>query len=447
MNKSFFFSFLIAVLFALLFLVSPERGGLIPFILVFVFLAIKFPLQVFAFIVIPTYFIGFLFEQQFPAVNFGGINIYPFDFFIFLNLIYILSLVIVDPKRFFYVVKKNKWLVLIILWVFFQILRGIGIYRQQAVGDGRRFLVLIFILGMLFFIKKREDVFLILKSLAYSSLILSILVIGRLANVIPYDPSAQQLYFRVLPAGAVLFLLYSSVFVFLNYIGGNLLKFHVSAKYFGFVCFVLVLVTQHRSVWLTAVVAMALILLIFRKAILNRIMPYGVTFLAIIFVTLFLVTSTENKIVQHLSDRLIAFSNPLSDETSAFRLATWEAQVSEIQSHPVLGSGLGGYYRWTYRGHTKNISPHNLYFDILLKLGVIGLILYFLLQLNVVRNLFRYLTKFGDEGIVAKSFLILIVATHFYFIAYGIDFMHCVLFGLALSWVNIHSRKQINLKV
>jgi O-antigen ligase len=332
--------------------------------------------------------------------------------------------------------------VLFILWILFQILRGIGIYQQQAIGDGRRFLTFIFTMAIVLCVRKKEDIFFVLKSLAYSSLVLSILVIGRLANIIPHDASAQQLYLRVLPAGAVLFLLYSFVFILLNQLSGNPIKLHTSAKYFGFACIALVLVTQHRSVWLAAFVAMALILLIFRKTILSRIVPYGVTFLVIIFVILFMTVSNESKIVQHISNRLTAFYNPLSDETSAFRLTTWKAQLSDIQSHPVLGSGFGGYYRWTYRGHTKHTSPHNLYFDILLKLGVIGLVLYLLFLSNVIINLFFHTIGLGDRDVVLKYFLISVIATQFYFFAYSIDFIQCVLFGLALSWANMLYQKQ-----
>lgn len=55
------------------------------------------------------------------------------------------------------------------------------------------------------------------------------------------------------------------------------------------------------------------------------------------------------------------------------RLEIFQATISMIKAHPILGVGLGG-YTYVYRGFAREPYPHNLWFAFWVELGLLGLI-------------------------------------------------------------------------
>jgi O-antigen ligase len=107
------------------------------------------------------------------------------------------------------------------------------------------------------------------------------------------------------------------------------------------------------------------------------------------------------------------FYSPLQAGTMEFRISTWDIvlQIIMTEGHQLRGVGLGGFWILgaeygfpieSYEGNIAIYSPHNLYLDILLHYGVIGLLLFFWLiilnlsrlwriTVNSQRQKFRYL--------------------------------------------------------
>jgi len=66
--------------------------------------------------------------------------------------------------------------------------------------------------------------------------------------------------------------------------------------------------------------------------------------------------------------------DPAADVTAAWRLTLWRQALVSATEHPVVGQGLGGYWKNVDpNGAPANQMPHNGYLAVLVKLGGVGL--------------------------------------------------------------------------
>lgn len=134
----------------------------------------------------------------------------------------------------------------------------------------------------------------------------------------------------------------------------------------------------------------------------------------------YLINLNTNK---NLVERIESIQNFKNDESSSQRLRYYKHGINHILSNPLIGTGLGNWKIESIKYDSKNIQqyivPYNLHNDFLevgTELGIIGMILYLLIFLLIIRFLITSIRKTDDEKRKLLLFSIL-----FCFVAYLID--------------------------
>ena len=201
----------------------------------------------------------------------------------------------------------------------------------------------------------------------------------------------------------------------------------------------LVIITNHRSVWITGVFGLLLLFglhrektVFFGKAVVTSMVVLGLLCVAVISVPKF--GSTVLKGASGIID-------PYSDRTASWRIAGWQKQLDRImKENPLFGEGLGGYYSWSHRGSKVETSPHNAYLQMILKFGLIGLIIYGLLAYEFFRKTLyvRKTLPRGPMRAYVEMGILNFGAAHAYMMAYGIDLIVLIFFAVGMSAVRLH---------
>jgi O-antigen ligase len=97
-------------------------------------------------------------------------------------------------------------------------------------------------------------------------------------------------------------------------------------------------------------------------------------------------------------------SNEYRDDLTAGRVANWVILSSEIFESPILGQGMGS-TQWSSAvtmGRYRADHPHNIYLEILMDIGILGLVAFILL----FRWYFRVLQKLVASAVIPSNMLL-----------------------------------------
>lgn len=192
----------------------------------------------------------------------------------------------------------------------------------------------------------------------------------------------------------------------------------------------------HRSVWIF--VGASLLFLIARKEVGWKTVAAGGALLVTAYGILALgFPSVIRHFLDFLGERLLAFLSPEQDPTARWRLALWYSALETIARSPFLGEGFGGYWAFVTPGlGVVTQSPHNLYIQALVKIGLIGLFIYLVLIVKTYRQFIQTLVRQPAQS-HQVAFLTIgsmtLVASHLYFVAYAFDLYSGFYIGLAVA--------------
>ena len=409
--------------------------------------AFKYPtLMVIFYIAIAI--LPFLFQMT-PVYNedkwalYIGLGIRFSDFLLMIMLFAIIIKMFLSKGKQFNI-KNSSLLIIVILFATFlviEILRNIVKYKISAFGEFRyTYITLILPVYIVYFFSSGEEQVRLFKFTIFTSLILTLLcipVIGFLKSwdiQILFDPING----RFLPSGLSLGLFYG----LLGLIFGK--KYGVfklsSNKIFliGVFAGIIIFTDGHRSVWLSIVIIFIL-LLIFKIQILRISFKLMVPVLLVIFFLL-LINNYYWNIYSFISERMLAFTNPVQDPDANWRLINWSFQLGRFFHSPIIGEGFGGYWGFSLYKNDIFVMPHNLYIMILAKLGLIGLILYLSINIKIFLKLKKALVNLEFENRKQTAIIILafisLIGANIYAIAYPIDPLYSWIFiGLGLAIV------------
>ena len=164
---------------------------------------------------------------------------------------------------------------------------------------------------------------------------------------------------------------------------------------------------------------------------------------------------TDLSLTRYLSERLVAFTNPKADSTSFWRLAVWDASLNDFINSPLFGKGFGGYWH-TFVPELNNVvsfSPHNLYIQTLVKIGLVGLFLYLIIVFKFYKKLRTNLVLLKDRIKDAVSVtdvpiiifsIVVLISSHIYYLVYSLDYFSMLYIGLgAASILNYENGSKI----
>ena len=242
-----------------------------------------------------------------------------------------------------------------------------------------------------------------------------------------------------------------AAFFFAVAAGGFVLSQFLSPLLLG-----MVIVLQHRSVWLAALVG------VLARFLLGK-TKGGSTIRQLAFVAAIVgVTAIPLAFNQGLSAVSQQVGNSAAGAlsgggTGGERLQSWGEIIKNwYRAGPrsiVMGQSFGADNTRTVtdnRGESKQISyiAHNLYVQTLFNTGLLGLAAYLITSIHVVLGLYRICRTTRDD-VFAEVLFVLIVMQMTYYIPYGVDYLQALIFGVAIAYVadnRIPSAKELRKK-
>lgn len=226
------------------------------------------------------------------------------------------------------------------------------------------------------------------------------------------------------------------------------------ARFLSPVLLGVVLVLQHRSVWLAGLISVLVRLLLGRS---KSGSPFGQL---LIIAGIVAVTAVPLVFIEKLSDvtQQIGASTTSALEgegTTGERLRSWNEIVRNWYGAGVrsivIGQSFGtdnSRYVTDGRGATRKIDymAHNLYVQTLFNTGLLGLLAFLAATWYVIGGLYRIFQD-GRGGTEAEVLLVLIVMQLAYYVPYGTDYLQSFLFGIALAYVagkNVSIRRAVD---
>lgn len=372
------------------------------------------------FMIILSIYYGISVAQEELWITAGGFNISISDFLYAILVFKIIAFAITKPAEFWSYLKENKEISIWLGYFFILVLLGVSVYAKRAVGDARYFLPLViaFAIPLFFTIKKINRMFVVL-----IPVVILLSVAGILFGEPPQDTGLLRSEFRFLNSTMALT---CGIILLLGIVyAENKNKFQ---KWWWLVLTYLlgvVLVTQHRSVWVGLVVGVT-VFLIRRRVSANMVLKGAVTLFTFIVLLFLLSPSIRESFANSL---LFAFKGVTADDTGSWRMLYWAEALNKIQTSPIFGLGFGDYYE-ALAETGVTVSPHNFYIHILFKTGVVGLILQILIFAKVF-SILRYLCKTDNEEkiFMANALIPIIWMNLAYYIFYSMELLTGIILG------------------
>lgn len=324
------------------------------------------------------------------------------------------------------------------LWLGFEVVRNITIYGISAPGEFRyRYLILVMPLYVGLFFSTHQDRRKLFRLLVFSCLVIALVCVPIIWASKTWSLSAfgtQET--RLLPSHITLGFVYALAMLFLadryEYVKVKSAVLWATAIPVLF----MVLIDSHRSVWLVSTVIL-LSLMWLKQIRFARIWYWGIPLVLVVAVVWYAASATGLSVLDYIAARGVAFVNPEEDQTSAWRLAQWETQITKFYNSPIAGEGFGGYFGLTGLRGDVGVSPHSLYVQTLVKLGGIGLFLYLMVVFKLFSAFRRWIRDKGasqnpEIALVLTAFVVLIGA-HAYYSVYAFDYYTWLFVGLGTA--------------
>ncbi len=229
----------------------------------------------------------------------------------------------------------------------------------------------------------------------------------------------------------------------------------------------LVVFMQARTIWVSLTVAFTFMLFMMRREV-DRIVFRNILIFLFFFPLLLGLGYAVNKDrILTLGKEAVSIFRPDMNYHSAFhvrwRFILWEQAMRRgIREHPFLGSGFGADYRFMIDGryiarvqgagaNSGIVPPHNGYIALFFKMGVLGLLLFALVNITFFAGCFHFYRR-CQEGFEKKCMLAIMASQihictgAFFFEAIEVPQVGIflwVLMGLGVAMMQVGSKDQI----
>lgn len=204
-----------------------------------------------------------------------------------------------------------------------------------------------------------------------------------------------------------------------------------------------VIILQHRSVWTAFLVGM-LYLLIQERRHLPRRLPllFGFALLACASISLAVAFGLLDTLFERLVESIVSIGGRSSTFTA--RVDGWERLMGEWMDSSVrtilLGFPYGTGFRRVIGGIVIEFAPHNFYFDMLLRVGIVGCALFLLATSIATVHSLRAKVDSEFEYVLTRGLGLMLIASTVYYLAYPAFDVNGAVTGLALAQVMRHAQ-------
>ena len=209
--------------------------------------------------------------------------------------------------------------------------------------------------------------------------------------------------------------------------------------------FPMVVILQHRSVWVVALFAMILVFWLLPKV--RSLVKWGLVGM-LVFGSIGGVVFGSGlwDALQDSSQEALNTRTDKNTSTFVWRFMGWKELLTGHQMDSLKEKALGntfgsGWERTMVTGNgviiPVNVSPHSFYVQSLLRCGAVGLIAFLQLNFRLVQQSFKWSRVYPQEGGSMRCIAILIIATMCFYLVYGAHYTHGILFGSGIAWCRI----------
>ena len=210
----------------------------------------------------------------------------------------------------------------------------------------------------------------------------------------------------------------------------------------------LLIVLQHRSVWIVAIIALALVLWLL-PSLRTALIQWGVIGAVVcggLCALVFGATVLE-ALADSYADAAASAQDPTGADgssTFAWRVQGWtDLLTGEHMDSPrqlLIGNSFGsGYNRITLTSDgVKQVrieSPHNLYVQTLLRGGALGLVVFVALHGMLLRGLLQRAKQDAATRPFLLCMAVLITSQLVFYLVYGSDYIQAIFLGSAIGWL------------
>lgn len=174
--------------------------------------------------------------------------------------------------------------------------------------------------------------------------------------------------------------------------------------------FILLLMTRTKGNWVGFAVGVCILIVLQSRSHVRSVLKLGILALFTSSLLFALLSFSSGRSFVVLEDAIFAITHPLEAPTFIFRLELWQDEIiPAIQANPLIGygtssagEGLNNLYRGT---ESQFFTSHNLYIKVLIELGLIGLLLFFLIIFNSLCRGLTQLRKYNHFELDTKRLL------------------------------------------
>ncbi|MEX2400248.1 MAG: O-antigen ligase family protein [Rhodothermales bacterium] len=136
------------------------------------------------------------------------------------------------------------------------------------------------------------------------------------------------------------------------------------------------------------------------------------------------ILAADLNLIDFVRERMTAFTSYTEDATASWRAQVWAAAIEQVKANPVSGKGLGNYFYFQL-DDTRVVTtiPHNVYVQLSLQVGLVGLCLYLAMvghMFQVLRRAYRRAGDIHSLSLTMYGMIALLGGSVFYF-AYGFE--------------------------
>jgi hypothetical protein len=202
-----------------------------------------------------------------------------------------------------------------------------------------------------------------------------------------------------------------------------------------------VVILQHRSVWIAIGIGLLLILILERRHLPRRFaLILGFSMVMTFGLAVAAAFGYLDELTASLTQSTVTMAD--SDGTFAARVDGWVRLLENWLGADVvtwlIGFPFGHGYTRLYNGVVIEFAPHNFYLDLILRVGIIGAILFLIPTLLAVVHGLTADTPTEFDYMLSRSLGVALVASLVYFLAYPSYYLIGAATGVALAHLIRH---------